>query len=85
MARVEMVLGKQEKHVLPSEALARRHARRSLVAACNIPAGIEIAEEMLTWKRPAHGISPAKIWEVIGRRASQDIAEDDLLTWEMLR
>ena len=85
MARVEMLLGKQEKHMLPSETLAKQNARRSLVAACAIPTGIEITEEMLTWKRPAHGISPAKIWEVVGRRASQDIAEDDLLTWEMLR
>ena len=85
IARVEMLLGKQEKHALPSEALARRHARRSLVAACAIPTGIKITEEMLTWKRPAHGISPAKIWEVVGRRASQDIAEDDLLKWEMLK
>ena len=77
--------GKREKHALPSEALAREHARRSLVAACAIPAGMEITEEMLTWKRPAHGISPANIWEVIGRRALHDISEDDLLTWEMLR
>jgi len=85
ISRVEMLLGTQEKHVLPSEAIARVHARRSLVAACAIPTGIDITEEMLAWKRPGHGISPARIWDVIGRRASQDISEDDLLTWEMLK
>jgi N-acetylneuraminate synthase len=85
IARVVMLLGKQEKHALPSEGAARQHARRSLVAACAIGAGTKITEEMLTWKRPAHGISPAEICEVIGLSASRDIAEDDLLTWEMFK
>ena len=85
ISRVHDLLGTEKKHSLPSEAIARQHARRSLVAACNISAGSEITEEMLTWKRPGHGISPAKIREVIGRCASQEIQEDNLLTWEMLR
>jgi len=84
LSRVETLLGQAEKHALPSEARARQNARRSLVAACDISAGVTINDELLTWKRPAHGISPAEIQKVIGRRARQNIRQDDLLTWEML-
>ena len=84
LSRVKTLLGQAEKHSLPSEAPARKHARRSLVAACAIPVGATITEECLTWKRPAHGISPAEIEKVIGRRVRQNIRQDDLLTWKML-
>ena len=84
LSRVETLLGQTEKHSLPSESRARRNARRSLVAACDISTGVTINDELLTWKRPAHGISPAEIKKVIGRRARQNIREDDLITWEML-
>ena len=84
LSRVETLLGQTEKHSLPSESPARRNARRCLVAACDISAGVTINDELLTWKRPAHGISPAEINKVIGRRTRQNIREDELLTWEML-
>ena len=84
LSRVETLLGQMEKHSLPSESPARRNARRSLVAARDISVGVTINDELLTWKRPAHGISPAEINKVIGRRTRQNIREDDLLTWEML-
>ena len=35
----------------------------------------------LTWKRPAHGISPKFINEVVGKKANKDISEDTLLQW----
>ena len=78
------LLGKKEKHALESESLARLHARRSLVVTQAIKAGTRITSLMLTYKRPAHGISPAQIDDVIGRLTSCDIEEDSLLTWEML-
>ena len=84
LSRVKRLLGQTKKHALPSEAAARQNERRSLVAACAIPAGTTIIDELLTWKRPAYGISPAEIQQVIGRRARKNIGQDDLLTWEML-
>ena len=84
LSRVETLLGQEEKHSLPSEVSARQNARRSLVAACDIAVGATINDEFLTWKRPAHGISPAEINEVVGLRARRNIRQDDLLTWEML-
>ena len=35
----------------------------------------------LTWKRPAHGISPRNFDEVLGMRARRDLAEDTVLSW----
>ena len=69
---------------LPSEEPARQNARRSLVAARSIAKGAVIAPEDLTWKRPAHGISPRNYDEVLGMRAAADIAEDTVLTWALL-
>jgi sialic acid synthase SpsE len=59
-------------------------ARRSIVAASDIPAGTEITREMLTTKRPGYGIAPKHLDVVVGRPARVDIEADDVLTWEMV-
>lgn len=69
---------------LPGEEPARRNARRSLVAAGNIAKGHVLTEKDLTFKRPAHGISPALVDDVLGMRAATDIPEDTVLTWSLL-
>jgi N-acetylneuraminate synthase len=38
----------------------------------------------LTWKRPASGISPKDIQQVIGKTAIKDIAEDDVMKWHFI-
>jgi len=68
----------------PSEEPARRNARRSLVAARDIKAGAQITRDDLTWKRPAHGISPRCYDEVLAMHARRDIPEDTVLTWSDL-
>jgi N-acetylneuraminate synthase len=82
--RTFSLLGSFHKEPLLSEEPARQNARRSLVAVRSIAAGATITAEDLTWKRPAHGISPREIDAVVGRVAGRDIAEDELLQWEML-
>ena len=59
-------------------------ARRSLIAATDIPAGTEITREMLTVKRPGYGIPPKQLELVVGRAAKVDIDFDDIITWEMV-
>jgi sialic acid synthase SpsE len=61
-----------------------RLARRSVVAATDIPAGTTITREMLTTKRPGYGIKPRDIDRLCGRVARVDIADDDVLLWEMV-
>jgi sialic acid synthase SpsE len=77
------IVGEQEKHSLPSEEPAREHARRSLVAARPIAAGAAVTSADLTWKRPAHGISPRDHAALLGKRARSDIAENTVLQWWM--
>lgn len=59
-------------------------ARRSIVAACRIPAGAEITADMLTVKRPGSGVKPRFLPALIGRYARRDIEEDEVVTWDML-
>jgi N,N'-diacetyllegionaminate synthase len=61
-----------------------RLARRSLIAARDIPAGTVISREHLVVKRPGFGIMPKHIDHVVGRRARTDIEQDDVITWEMV-
>lgn len=71
----------------PSDLEAKemyRLARRSLIAACDIPAGTVIERAHLVVKRPGFGIKPKHIEHVIGRRARVDIEFDDVITWEMV-
>lgn len=58
--------------------------RRSIVARCKIRAGQVISEEMLTFKRPATGLTPALLPDLVGRVATYDIGADQALSWEMI-
>jgi len=82
--RVFEILGSFEVKALEDEEKARKNARRSLVAKRFIPKGKVITEDDLTFKRPATGISPKFIDEVVGKKANRDIKEDEILKWEML-
>ena len=82
--RLHLLLGSQGKDVLPAEAAARTHARRSLVARGEIAAGTVIDAAMLDVKRPGTGIEPARLDDVVGRRAAVTIPDDATLQWEML-
>jgi sialic acid synthase SpsE len=81
--RYRLLVGEGRKD-LSLERDARLHARRSVVAARVIRAGQLIAEADLIAKRPGHGISPLHWDEIVGRKATRDIAEDALLEWDML-
>ena len=77
----EVLLGKEKITSLSSEEPARKNARRSLVANCNISKGETISKNHLTWKRPAHGISPKFINQIIGKVSIKDIPVDTVLKW----
>lgn len=79
---VERLLGDSYKKPLRSEAPARNNARRSIVLARAVGAGQKLVEDDLTYKRPAHGISPMFWDEVIGMKAVADLAEDHVLAWK---
>ena len=82
--QTEKALGSPVKHHTAAELELHRLARRSLVAACKIPAGTVITREMIEVKRPGFGIPTRHLAQVVGRVARRDIDEDDILTWEMV-
>lgn len=77
-------IGPMQIRALPEEEGARQNARRSLVSAREIAAGEKITGADLTWKRPASGISPKFIDQVIGMSARRLIPEDTILQWSDL-
>jgi N-acetylneuraminate synthase/N,N'-diacetyllegionaminate synthase len=81
---VEAALGDGKKRPTPGEQNVRDVARRSIVAACQIPQGAVITREMLAFKRPGTGISPADWKTVVGSRARREIPFDALIVREDL-
>ncbi|WP_148717325.1 N-acetylneuraminate synthase [Chitinolyticbacter meiyuanensis] len=78
---VETALGNGIKQPTPSEAKNRPIARKSIVAARAIRAGEVFGADNLAIKRPGTGISPMRWPELIGRTASRDYAEDEVIAW----
>lgn len=83
LKRIYSLLGSGTRAPLQSETISRANARRSLVAANNIPANTIIKETDITWKRPASGIDPRDINLVVGKIAKQKIVSDTVLTWDL--
>ncbi len=85
MKFIKEIIGNCEKHYLPSEEIARKNARRSLVAQRFIPKGKVISSQDITWKRPGIGIPPELIDKVIGGEALEDIKEDEVLKFNKVK
>jgi sialic acid synthase SpsE len=76
---IEVALGSPRKAPAAEEMANRAVARRSVVAARPIRRGEPIALEALACKRPGTGLSPMRIWELVGRPARRDFAVDEEL------
>lgn len=74
----------EERIRINNQMGAREHARRSLVAVCDIKSGEYLTEENIMAKRPGHGISPVLWDDVIGMKAIKDIKEDEVISWEVI-
>ena len=85
LERTFKIIGSFKVEALEEEELSRNNARRSLVAKRDIPNGKIIQEDDLTFKRPAYGVSPKFIDEIIGKVASIDIKDDDVIKWNMFK
>jgi len=79
------IIGDEKVHALKSEGISRENARRSLVAKREIPKGKTIEYDDLTWKRPASGISPRLIDDVIGKESVRNIEADEVLKWDRIQ
>ncbi len=77
-------LGAGRLGMSPIESDVRSAARKSLVAATNLPAGHVLRPEDVAIKRPAGGLPPLEYDAVVGRTLRVPLAQDAPLSWSVL-
>ena len=77
--QVEQAIGSPLKQPSPSELKNIMSVRKSLVASKFIEKGEQFSLDNVTTKRPANGISPMRIDEIIGRVAHKSFKRDELI------
>lgn len=81
---VEAALGSAVKSPSAAEIANTQGMRRSVVLATDLPKGTVLQKAHLTFKRPATGIAPQRLEEVIGKVLTTDLAADTILQEEHL-
>lgn len=80
----EKALGDSEKRIAPCEKMIKPSMQRSLVAAVDISRGKIIKEEDLWAMRPATGISPLFVDDVVGKKLKNAKRKFEQIRWEDL-
>lgn len=80
----ESALGDGEKRAGAGEAAIAAVVRKSLVAACDIPAGTSLGLEHIAVRRPGMGIPPGMRDRLLGRKVQVAVPSGTLFDWEML-
>lgn len=81
----ERMMGNGRKRLMPCERDAALSARKSIVAATDIPAGAKIMRDMICVKRPGTGIPPFRMEFVMGSTAVRKIRKDTPLRLSDIR
>ncbi len=79
--RVSAMLGDGIKVPTAEERNTASVARRSVVAAMDIAAGTRLTQAMVACRRPATGIAPRELPQVVGCIARRTIAAGSVLQW----
>jgi len=77
--KITIALGSGVKKISSSERKNIKIARTSIVASKEIKKGEKFTVKNLTIKRPGNGISPMKLFKVIGKIAKRRFSEDELI------
>jgi len=77
--KITIALGHGIKKISPSERKNIKIARNSIVAAKEIKKGEKFTTKNLAVKRPGNGISPMRLFKVIGKSAKRKFLEDELI------
>lgn len=78
----ETCLGNSIKQPSPNELPVRALVRRSVTLKHDLPKGASLSDNDLTLLRPGHGITPADIQQLIGKRLTIDLPRGSTLQWE---
>ncbi len=84
LKQIPVIMGSGKKEPREIERQYMTVARKSIVAARDIKKGEKFTKDNLVVKRPGDGILPKYLPKVLGKIAKADIAEDTLLTEEMI-
>jgi len=76
---IELAFGDGIKKPSKSEKKNINIARKSIFAKRDIKKGDIFTEENITTKRPGNGVSPMRWDEILGRKASRDFKEDEMI------
>jgi N,N'-diacetyllegionaminate synthase len=76
VSEIEELLGTPRTGLLEEEAGVQAAARRSIVAARDLPAGHVVEPADLTWLRPRDGLAPGQEDRLLGHRLRRDVAAD---------
>jgi len=79
------LLGSREKKCTESEKRAKLYARRSIVSISEIKKGEMLTDKNLSCKRPGTGLSPTMLHKILGRFATRDISDDQILTMDDIK
>ena len=82
---VHVAMGDGIKAVGEDERATAGIVRRSIAALKPIRKGQTITLEMLTTLRPAGGIAPAEVDDLLGKAAARDLAAGQVLHWKDLQ
>ena len=79
---VEKAIGSHAKGTTESEKIHKKRGRRSLFARKDINKGTIVNETMISVLRPASGLHPRHLKDIIGRKILRDISENEPITWD---
>lgn len=79
VAEAQTLIGTTRTGVLAAEEPVSTAARRSIVAARDLPVGHVVSAEDLTWLRPGDGLSPGREHELIGRALKRAVTHGETL------
>ena len=77
--QTELLLGQEQKRLLPCEGPAAIAARRSAVAAVDLAAGDILSPERVLWLRPGGGIAPSQAAALFGKRLCRAVRRHERL------
>jgi sialic acid synthase SpsE len=80
---IEKIKGTGEKGISETEWITRHKYHVSMASSKDIPLGVELTTDMVTYRNPGTGIPAKDAHKIIGKRAIQNILADELLSLEM--
>ncbi|MEL6675931.1 MAG: N-acetylneuraminate synthase [Bacteroidota bacterium] len=81
---IEAALGSPIKKPTAAEIANTQGMRRSIVALKDLSEGTVLAADMLGFKRPATGMSPKMLTEVVGKTLAKGVSKDEPLDYDSI-